>query len=258
MKYFYFLGKIGRWSIFYTMLIASIGFSNTGAAETQESILLLKIYSARVLGPHLTMGYGKDSMRTLARRINPNDVPTLIKMFGEPERENSSGGIAFAIASQCEFGLVGLKQMADAVDTKNRLNPQDRAAHLPYDMGLAVSTIVGFDGCDAATKSAAQAFNTELELRRKAAAQKARDKALSERKVQEQKNRDLLESYNNNTVNKTELDLRVKAAAQRSRDRAPSEREVQEQKNKELLESYFNGTTPTLPRPRNLTPSKDQ
>lgn len=191
--------KLKRWLIYSTLLVAAVSWCGPSAAETPESVLLFKIYSTKTLTRHLGLGYDHSSLRKLARRIGPDEVPTLIKMFQEPERDNRSD-VGFAIASQCSAGLAGLLRMVDAADTKDSLNPQAKPSRVPYETRLAATTIVGFEECDADTQGNAQAFVERIDLRLKASAARSIDRKKRERQVKNQQNRQVLESYGDGSI----------------------------------------------------------
>lgn len=188
-----------RSPLFYALFLVMLSWCKLGAAEPSESVLILKIYSSRVLTPHLMLGYDRSSMRTLAQRITTDDVPTLMKMFQDPERENRSD-VGFAIASQCQAGLDGLRKMVDTADAKDRINPQRSPTHVPYETRLAATKIAAFEDCNADTRRNAQSFVEQLDSRLKASAARSVERHKRERRAQNQHNQEVLESYANGTI----------------------------------------------------------
>jgi hypothetical protein len=77
------------------------------AIRIRNETVLTKIHRTRTLGPHLTMGYNKQSEVTLSKQLSPQDVPALLDLLLE---EREPVGVKMALATQCGFALDGIQE----------------------------------------------------------------------------------------------------------------------------------------------------
>ncbi len=90
-------------------LSASLSFTSRGNDRPRSRAELRNIIlRTQHLGAH-GMGYGEKSLSELASRVKPADIPVLIEMLDE---RRMRVGVAFALASQCEDGIIATRAAA--------------------------------------------------------------------------------------------------------------------------------------------------
>ena len=126
------------------------------------------VLQSRQWGAH-GLGYGKQSLHDLARKLVPPDIPTLIDLLGEQKLKT---GVQFALAAQCEAAIFPIKEAI----TTGKIHAADAIEV----MGLMSS----FQGC------AAQAQIEARETRRDIVAAQAQERTKAQEQVRQKNEND--------------------------------------------------------------------
>ncbi len=142
---------------FYKLIVilALSTIVSTTMAGSSENLVLVKIHSTRVITAHLSLGYDRSSLRSMAKRLSPTDVPTLFTLYAH---NRDRLGVKLALASQCKASLDAFIKMVGQHEDANSGNNQMNK----LDMLDVVSDISGFEYCDTDTRNQAKQFAQDL------------------------------------------------------------------------------------------------
>jgi hypothetical protein len=126
------------------------------AIRIRNETVLIKIHHTRTLGPHLTMGYNKQSEVTLSKQLSPQDVQELLDLLLE---EREPVGVQMALATQCGFALDGIQEAVQ----EGRFGSNRERSKLDLAREV-ISRIESSPLCSKKTHDDAQRMRTDLAL----------------------------------------------------------------------------------------------